>query len=359
MAEVPADATTAEAPVVWRCLQKPSQKRVYQPTSAELRRAREPTVREPTVREPTVREPTIRGGRPTARVPSERTPSTRVPSVSARAPSVRLGVGKVDTAGEACTEQSSMPREKAEALAMQWQDARSAKDYATADAVRSQLRAVGVEAEELVAELRRSRVPAALPPPSTATARQPRAPAGTGAEARGSREAMPRKQAEALAMEWRSARSARDYTTADGIRSRLRAVGIEAEELADEIEMFGISDRSPEPVDVSEPAGAAAPPAEDDPLGYKEHMTAEAKALFKPTDAAARHKDGGTGGLLTIDYSLIPELPSELGFTVTAGKLHASETALSAYKQMKQEEEEAQRREVAERNSRNVRAVRT
>ena len=50
-------------------------------------------------------------------------------------------------------------------------------------------------------------------------------------------------------------------------------------------------------------AGSSAPPPKpyeadpNDTLAYREHRTEEAKALFQPTDAAARHKDGGTGGL--------------------------------------------------------------
>jgi len=258
-----------------------------------------------------------------------------------------------------------MPRAEAEALALQWKEARSIKDYATADDIRSTLRAVGIEAEDLAAELGRRR-PAAnnCQPSNTTEARAPpargRDSGGAGEEAR---DAMPRARAEALALEWKEARSQKDYATADGIRATLRAVGIEAEDLYQEIEIFGLSE-SLAAHDIGDAAGEAAerptpyePPA-DDPLAYRDHMSSEARALFAPTEAAARHKDGGTGGLLTLNYQVIPDLPPDIGYRVTAGKVHASEEALVAYKRLQEEEAAAQRRQIAERNAQTLRARR-
>lgn len=170
---------------------------------------------------------------------------------------------------------------------------------------------------------------------------------------------MPRAEAEGLALQWKEAKRGKDYATADGIRSRLRAVGIEAEDLAEEIEIFGLSERmhpgasdgGEGGLDVSDAVPEPYEPDANDPLAYRDHRSERTKALFAPTEAAARHKDGGTGGLLTLNYSLIPDLPENFGFTVTAGKAHANEDALTAYKQMKADEEEAMRKQVAERNA--------
>ena len=240
---------------------------------------------------------------------------------------------------------------------MQWQDARSAKDYATADAIRAKLREVGIEAETLVSEMRRRpTATGGLPRPTgTAAPRQPPAEDARG----GGRGRIPRAQAEALAMKWQEARWSKDYATADAIRSTLREVGIEAETLVEEIEMMGLTDvtdyngggtyqREPPPSE----------PANEDPLGYKEHRTAQAKALFQPTEAVNRHKDGGTGGLLTLDYNAIPELPENFGFTRVSGFVHANEEALSAYRRIQAEEEEAERRRIAERNAQTLGARR-
>lgn len=244
---------------------------------------------------------------------------------------------------------------------MQWKAAKAARDYETADRIRSQLRTAGIEAEDLVAEMGRRPTPDSARQPPVVTSRPPAArgaPTADAADAPSGRRGMAKKEAEALALQWQEARAGRDYATADGIRSRLRAVGIEAEDLAAEIEIFGLSS---EAVDVSdEPTEVAVegPPGRPDPLAYTDHMSAEAKALFKPTEAAARHKDGGTGGLLTLDYNKIVDLPPDIGYTVTAGKAHANEEALRTYKHMLAEEEEANRRQIAERNAHTLRARR-
>ena len=93
----------------------------------------------------------------------------------------------------------------------------------------------------------------------------------------------------------------------------------------------------------------------------RDHRSKEARALgeARAVDLSAQHKDGGTGGLLTLNYSLIPELPDSVGFKVTSGKAHASADALDAYKEMMQQEAEATRREIAEANTRTLRARRT
>ena len=120
-------------------------------------------------------------------------------------------------------------------------------------------------------------------------------------ESRGSRKAsaeMSRAAAESLAYEWYEAKRARDYNAADEIRSRLRAVGYEATDLYEEIELFGWSApdgavsassadaarASSAPANIDEVAHAES----DDPLGYREHRDANTKALFAPTSAAVR-----------------------------------------------------------------------
>ena len=92
---------------------------------------------------------------------------------------------------------------------------------------------------------------------------------------RGRREGMPREQAEALALRWRDARSAKDYATADAIRTQLRAVGVEAEDLAQEIEFFGLSAGHAERGGGAARDTSAAPtpyePDPNDPLAYRDH----------------------------------------------------------------------------------------
>ena len=121
---------------------------------------------------------------------------------------------------------------------------------------------------------------------------------------------MPKREAEGLAMRWKAARAAKDYATADRIRSELRAVGIEAEDLVFEMELCGLSgcgetDQQQYGHGGSDVRGSdtATPvPYEPDPndqLAYREHRTDEAKAIFQPTEAAAQHRDGGTGQGLT------------------------------------------------------------
>ena len=170
---------------------------------------------------------------------------------------------------------------------------------------------------------------------------------------------MPTHEAEALAMQWKVARSARDYEAADGIRARLRSVGIEAEDLVQEIELFGLSGRNGNDWMASGTAHhetdevlAADDP---DPRSYRDHMSEEARQLFGPTEAASRHRDGGTGGLLTLNYSVVPDLPDEIGFKVTSGKAHASADALAAYKEVVRQQEEALRQEIADRNRQTLR----
>ena len=244
----------------------------------------------------------------------------------------------------------SLPRAEVEALTLYWKELHSQKDYAAADLIRSQLRAIGIEAEKLAGELE--------PPvsrgggrPSPAQVAHMPARAAPRAGGRLCEPAMPRKQVEALAMQWREAKSAKDYNAADAIRSRLRAIGVEAEDLAREIEMFGFSDEAFDEDDGAVGAPPTAEPDPNDPLAYREHRTEQAKALMGPTELAGRHKDGGTGGLLALNYSIVPDLPEGIGFTVLSGKAHANAEALTAYKEAQAQAEEETRREIAARNA--------
>ena len=79
-----------------------------------LRRVRAPTTRAPG---PAVRAPAVRA--PAVRAPAVRAPAVRAPAV--RAPAVR----EPTTA-----EPEDVPREAAESLALQWKDAKAARDHA-------------------------------------------------------------------------------------------------------------------------------------------------------------------------------------------------------------------------------------
>ena len=166
-----------------------------------------------------------------ARAPAPRAPAVRAPSTRAPAPPSAPRRQPPPPQPESTT---TIARAEAEALALQWKEAKSLKNYALADGIRSQLREVGIEAEDLAAELGRggrsggggSSMPTMATEPSRSS----------------SRSTMSRSQAEALAMRWRDAKSSKDYTTADSIRTQLRAVGIEAETLYQEIEFLGLSD---------------------------------------------------------------------------------------------------------------------
>lgn len=166
-----------------------------------------------------------------------------------------------------------------------------------------------------------------------------------------------RVEAEELSLKWASARRERDYITADAIRGQLRAAGFEPEEVAEEISMYG---RTPTPSGgaggvsaVASAVASAAPEEEEHPFGYK--PTVSRHIEFGPTEAAKNHRDGGTGGLLALNYQKIEPLPKGIGFAVTSGFSTATADALLALKRMQQEEEERQRREIMQRNAASLR----
>jgi len=164
-----------------------------------------------------------------------------------------------------------------------------------------------------------------------------------------------------LALQWGQARRDKDYDTADGIRAALRREGVEAEELLFEVQTFGLDsfeEQEEEANDTSTPSSSAPEEPESvDPLGYQPHATGSSRdTIFKPTDLASSHKDGGTNGLLTISYSTVPELPPDIGFTVMSQKWVATAEPLIALKKIKEEEEEIKRRETNARNARHVRS---
>jgi len=165
-----------------------------------------------------------------------------------------------------------------------------------------------------------------------------------------------RVEAEELSLKWASARRERDYETADAIRGQLRAAGFEPETVAEEISMYG---RTPTPsggasgVSAVASADASSAPEEEHPFGYK--PTVSRHIEFGPTEAAKNHRDGGTGGLLALNYQKIEPLPKGIGFAVTSGFSTATADALLALKRMQQEEEERQRREIMQRNAASLR----
>jgi hypothetical protein len=100
-------------------------------------------------------------------------------------------------------------------------------------------------------------------------------------------------------------------------------------------------------------ADASSAPEEEHPFGYK--PTVSRHIEFGPTEAAKNHRDGGTGGLLALNYQKIEPLPKGIGFAVTSGFSTATADALLALKRMQQEEEERQRREIMQRNAASLR----
>ena len=109
-------------------------------------------------------------------------------------------------------------------------------------------------------------------------------------EARGGSERRPPPSAEvtALALEWLAARRARDYGTADRIRTDLRARGVEAAEVAESAEALSWASWEEQP----KPAGG------NDPT------------------AASASASSSLGQLLVMDYNVIAPLPADLRMTV-------------------------------------------
>jgi len=164
-----------------------------------------------------------------------------------------------------------------------------------------------------------------------------------------------RAQAEELVDQWNTARRAKDYGTADGLRDRLRKAGYNPEEVLEEISLFGYSEEFEAPALGSAPqaASSASQPVEaasDDPLAYQPTVPPK-PAHWGPTDAIKNHKDGGTGGLLTLNYQTVVPLPPDIGFTVTSGNISATADSLLALKRVQEEEAERERQMIRERNA--------
>mmetsp|Transcript_56513 Transcript_56513/g.155357 ORF Transcript_56513/g.155357 Transcript_56513/m.155357 type:complete len:171 (-) Transcript_56513:96-608(-) len=160
-----------------------------------------------------------------------------------------------------------------------------------------------------------------------------------------------------MALEWADARRARDYATADGLRAKLRSAGHEPEELVFELETGALWIDDDVPTSASAvPCGPAVPaatePDPDDPLAYR--VTAASgrgeRGEYNPSPHVANHKDGGTGGLLTISYTDVQKLPANIGFSVCSQKWVATAEPLIALKKMQEEEEERKRQEIAQSN---------
>jgi hypothetical protein len=314
-----------------------------------------------------------------------------------------------------------------------WLQAKNERDYATADALRAELRAKGIEPEEVTASLRMAAALAAanadergrseklggggggggggrvawgdraepvmesleeqlgLKPPVHSgrvaevlrqqhesargggardgargtAARQLSSSAGARGGARGTAArqssssaglpSMARVDAEALAEEWMQARRDRDYATADDIRARLRAHGLEPDEIAAEIEAHG---RTPTGAHtalggsgISSASGGASASENVKLDGYKPTVERPEGLAFGPTDAAKNHKDGGTGGLLALNYSAIEPLPEGIGFTVTSSHFSATAQPLLALKRIQLEEEAREKEKIRQRNA--------
>ena len=71
-----------------------------------------------------------------------------------------------------------------------------------------------------------------------------------------------------------------------------------------------------------------------------------------PTDAVKNHRDGGTAGLLTLNYQQIEPLPPEIGFTVTSGRISATADPLLTLRRLQEEEAAREREAIRQRNAR-------
>lgn len=185
-----------------------------------------------------------------------------------------------------------------------------------------------------------------LPPPTSARGLPPPSAAAQKA-------GMPRADAEELAEQWGAARRDRDYATADGIRDRLRKAGFEAEDVVEEMAIYGRTERTPAATSAAAHARDLSDISDgkDDWVPDPSFGLIQRPAGWGPTEAAKNHKDGGTGGLLTLNYQQIVPLPKNIGFTVTGGFTTATEEPLLALKRLQEEEEERNRRYIRERNA--------
>lgn len=243
-------------------------------------------------------------------------------------------------------------------LVKRWSDARKERDYETADRIRAELREQGLEpdviAARMVARSARSGRRLSLTGRATPTEGERAKPPAVAKIPSG-----PTQAQLLLARKWEQAKRERDYETADRIRATLRSAGFEAEELVLELEMGAISNVN-EVVALAEtgtssanvPDGQQTVAAPEDPLGYR--VTASSgrgeRGEYNPSPFAALHKDGGTGGLLTISYTNVQELPDDIGFTVMSQKWVATAEPLLALKKMKQEENDKKRQLIAQSN---------
>ncbi len=379
-------------------------------------------------------------GSATSQVPAT-TPNERLGGRPAGSSS-RAGGGRGGSGGGAVAPSPAADGATRQAFS-EWLQAKRERDYATADAIRAELRAKGVEPEELSASLRAAAARAASadergtpdklggggvpwadrggsggagggggggtwsdraggaaprddavesleeqlglkPPPRVGRvaevlrqqqdcarmvgARGTSAGTSAGASSTAASPSMARVDAEALAEAWMEARRERDYATADAIRARLRAHGLQADEIAADIEAYG---RTPTGGTAgvgsvaggnagagtagagTAGAGAAvgAGSSGEDPLAYKPTVRRPEGLEFGPTDLAARHKDGGTGGLLTLNYSAIEPLPEGIGFTVTSSHFSATAEPLLALKRLQLEEEAKEKEVIRQRNA--------
>ena len=194
-----------------------------------------------------------------------------------------------------------------------------------------------------------SRPLAGLPPPPPAAAR------------------LSRPAAERLSEQWIAARRAKQYATADALRDRLRKAGYEPQDVVEEIALYGYTGggavaeedhdggggAAPDGGSAAGASGASVVAAEEDPLAYRETVQ-RPEGYMGPTDAAKNHRDGGTAGLLTLNYQQIEPLPPEIGFTVTSGFTSATADPLLTLRRLQEEEAAREREEIRRRNAKSL-----
>ena len=215
------------------------------------------------------------GGRPTVPAPRGARGAPRgVAQPRGGAAAAAAAAVEVDEADEAEAEYLAAEAHDAHvALAAEWLAAKRDKDYTTADRIRRQLRAQGVEPEDLAQEAEWK--------------------AGD----------VLRAQYTGLALRWQQAKRDKDYDTADRIRAELRAKGLEPEELVFAAEDGAYGDGGGGVSGGGEGGGGGGGGgASADPLG--------SKPASKPSQASS-----SLGQLLVIDYNVVEELPDELKAT--------------------------------------------
>mmetsp|Transcript_10799 Transcript_10799/g.31322 ORF Transcript_10799/g.31322 Transcript_10799/m.31322 type:complete len:550 (-) Transcript_10799:451-2100(-) len=214
---------------------------------------------------------------------------------------------------------AGLSREELDELARKWSMCRKQRDYATADEIRAQIRACGREPEELAEAIQ-------LEEASTTTV-------SDGIRRRSSTSASPVDVDWTLAHElgasWLAARRLRDYVTADAIRTQIRTMGIEPEDVISEGTGRAMGGHKASHDGADAPASKEGAQVEAAPIHVNEGVELTPH-LHEQHHLISRR--AVTGKLLTHDYQKVEELPPEYGFSVVSQKWGMSIEAAAALK---------------------------